>query len=247
MTGSPPRLRLEGVSRIFEDQYALISVNASLSAGEVVALLGGNGAGKSTLLKLLSLQLRPSEGLLFWEGAPLTRVGRQALRRAVGLVGHKPMLYRDLSGRENLELFDQLHGGSRADRKARVDAQLEAVGLSEAASRLASTYSRGMQQRLALARALLPAPSLLLLDEPFSGLDQQGHQRCEALIEARRAAGALILLVTHDLGAAARLADRALILRRGKLSWQGRGAPARENDHRIEGAHPLLEAYRDHG
>ena len=153
------------------------------------------------------------------------------------------MLYRALTGWENLELFDQLHGGPRLGRAKRIEALIEEVGLSEASMRPAGTYSRGMQQRLALARALLASPMLLLLDEPFSGLDQGASLRCHALIEARRRAGALVLLVTHDLSAATRLADRALILRRGRLSWSGpliREGSVSDTD----GALPLLEAYR---
>ena len=243
MSAPPPRLTLTGVGRSFDDQYALIDLSVSLYGGEVVAILGGNGAGKSTLLKILSLQLRPSEGELSWEGRPLDRKSRLALRREVGLVAHRPMLYRALTGWENLELFDQLHGNPQSGRAARLEALLEEVGLSEAAMRPAGTYSRGMQQRLALARALLASPMLLLLDEPFSGLDQGASLRCHALIEARRRAGALVLLVTHDLSAAARLADRALILRRGRLSWSGPLTRA-DSAPDAEEALPLLEAYR---
>jgi heme exporter protein A len=205
------RVRVEGVTKVFGRQRALGGVSLTLEAGRLCAVLGPNGAGKSTLLSIVSTLARPTAGDVHY-GATPHHEAAQTLRGAVGLVAHDSFLYGDLSGRENLLFFERLYG-----RRDRAEALLVRVGLQEAADRPVRTYSRGMQQRLALARALVGEPSLLLLDEPFSGLDRSGVEALRALLVELRAAGTILVLVTHDFGAAAGLCDHVVVLRRGRL------------------------------
>jgi ABC-type multidrug transport system ATPase subunit len=181
----------------------------------VSAVLGPNGAGKTTLLGILSTLVPPTTGSVAWGAAAL---GRTSLARArIGYVGHDPGVYGDLTARENLTLFAELHG--LLDAGARADAMLARVGLGEApAGASARTFSRGMLQRLALARALLAEPSLLLFDEPSSALDPSGAAWLQTMLAAERDAGRVVVLVTHDLDAAAAVAEHVVILRRGRVA-----------------------------
>ena len=224
MAGSSPRheLRVQRLTKSFGEHYALIELDATFKGGEVCALLGPNGAGKSTLMNLLSTLMTPSEGELWIDGRALSEVGARILRGRVGFVGHHTMVYGALTASENLMFFAQLYGLSHPEGLDQLVAErLEEVGLSEAARRPASGFSRGMAQRLSLARALLPEPSVLLLDEPFTGLDQAGIAQAEALILKHRARGAVIIASSHDLGVMERISDVALVLKRGRHAFSG--------------------------
>jgi heme ABC exporter ATP-binding subunit CcmA len=205
-----PVVGARGVHQAYGRQAALRGVDLEMKAGEAVALLGPNGAGKSTLLRILSSLERPSRGEVRWHG----RSADAEVRRGVGLVAHESLCYADLSGRENLRFFADLYD---VGDRARVDGLLERVALSSAADRAVRTYSRGMLQRIAVARALIASPSLLLLDEPFTGLDRQGVGTLGALLAEEKARGAAILVVSHDLPAIARLVDRGVVLHKGKI------------------------------
>lgn len=208
-------VRCEKVGRVFGRTRALHAFTHTFPAGKVTALLGDNGAGKSTLLAILSTLLSPSSGEVRYGDLSFAEAGARA-RGAIGLVSHAALIYPQLTARENLDFFGRLHGVP--DRAGAIAAMLETVGLSKTAwDRPAATYSRGMLQRLALARALLPDPTLLLLDEPFTGLDREASGRLQGIVEAARAAGKIVVLVTHDLHMAARLADHTVILARGRL------------------------------
>jgi heme ABC exporter ATP-binding subunit CcmA len=174
----------------------LAGVDLEVAAGEVVVLLGSNGAGKTTLLRVLATLLRPSGGTLRLFGEDATRRA-PAARRRLGYVGHDSACYPDLTGRENLEFHAELH--DVPDAAARVADLLRWAGLEDAARRPARTYSRGMTQRLALARVLLHAPELLLLDEPYSGLDPAAATRLDGLLRELPRAGHAIVLSTHDV------------------------------------------------
>ena len=210
MTG----LVLEQVGKIYDGRRALSDVSAVFAPGQVSVVLGPNGAGKSTMLGILSTLILPTSGRLQWEGDTL---GRGSLARArIGYVGHDPGVYGDLNARENLCLFGELYGIT--DPAGRAQAMLARVGLAEAAPDApVRTFSRGMQQRLALARALLHEPALLLFDEPASALDPAGADWLTGELAAERAAGRIVVLVTHDLEAAGPIADHVLILRRGRV------------------------------
>jgi heme exporter protein A len=200
-----------GVGKVYGRQRALAAVDLTLRAGDCALLLGANGAGKSTLLGILSTLVRPSSGELTFGG----RAADAEVRAAIGVIAHDALVYGDLSGRENLDFFAALY--AIADG-ARAGALLERVGLADAADRPARTYSRGMLQRLAVARALLHAPRLLLLDEPFTGLDGAATRTLAALLEQERRSGAMLILATHDLTSVTGLATRALVLRRGRIA-----------------------------
>ncbi|MCA9538968.1 MAG: ABC transporter ATP-binding protein [Myxococcales bacterium] len=211
-------VRVAGLGRLYDDHYALVGLDAAFPAGQITALLGPNGAGKSTLMGILSTLMRPSEGDVFFDDRRVTDAAAQ-VRSMIGYVGHRTMLYPPLTARENLRFFGKLYGVPQLD--ARVSQLIDTVGLSADADRPVAGFSRGMSQRLTLARALLPSPALLLLDEPFTGLDQDGVSIAVDLLAAERVRGAVLILVSHDLPAAGRLADRALILRRGRKLYEG--------------------------
>jgi len=214
---SPARwlLRGQGLAKRFGALSALHPLNLEICRGETLALLGPNGAGKSVLLHILAGLLRPSAGELLRPGAAGSN--RAAARRGVGLVGHASFLYPALSVRENLQLAARLHG--LPDASARARRELAAAGLWEAAELRAGALSRGLAQRAAVARALVHEPALLLLDEPFTGLDTRAADALARRLAARRAAGSAAVLVTHNLARASALADRALLLRRGRGIW----------------------------
>jgi heme exporter protein A len=214
-------LALEGVGKTFGRHRALIDVNLTLSSGEVAAVLGPNGAGKSTLLGILSTLMRPSAGHLSLDRVPIGR--NSTARTTIGYVGHDPGLYGDLTARQNLRLFAELYGVP--DAAARVDEMLARVNLGEVRrDAIVRTFSRGMQQRLALGRALLHQPRILLFDEPSAALDPAGAAWLAEELTRERAAGRLVVLVTHDLEAAARVASHLVILRRGRLVFDERRA-----------------------
>jgi heme exporter protein A len=207
-----------GLTRSFGRVGVLRGLDLELERGASMALLGANGSGKTTLLRLLA-------GLLRADGGNSSVLGHQlpstaVLRRKLGYLGHESWLYGELSARENLEFYCRLYGVSD-DRP--VDSLLERVGMTRAASRRVRSFSRGMVQRLSLARALLHNPQLLLLDEPFTGLDRDGVELLENLVAEQRAAGTSILMVTHDLARVSLLADQAVLLGRGRVAWQGQG------------------------
>jgi heme exporter protein A len=207
-------LEIAGLTRRYGDRAALSGVSLSLESGQTLSVFGANGAGKTTLLRVLATLLRPSEGTVRVLGAELPREAWKA-RGRVGLLGHEPLLYRDLSGRENLRFHARLHGVAAK----RVDDVLAAVGMSERADDPVRELSRGMVQRLAAARAVLHDPPLLLLDEPRAGLDPAAAERLEPLIG--KASGRTRVLVTHDAERGLAEADVALGLRAGGQAFFG--------------------------
>lgn len=214
-----PAVLLSGLCRRYGPRPILDGLDLQLAPGRCLALLGQNGAGKTTLLRTLAGLLRPDGGTAQIFGCDLP--GDSSLRRRIGMVGHEGALYGDLSARENLLFFTKLYGHNDPDA---VDHWLSAVGLTDAAERRTGDFSRGMMQRLALARALLHRPDLLLLDEPFTGLDRQGTRLAADLLKQQREAGTTIVWTTHDVAMAAELADDTVVLARGRIAWHGQHA-----------------------
>jgi len=213
------RVDIKKAAKRYGSERALAGVTLELRAGSLCALLGHNGAGKTTLLGLLSTLVRPTSGAITYESGGAAVAG-DAVRREIGMLAHASLCYAELTAIENLELFAGLYDIRDADIKALLDR----VGLEERArTRPSRTYSRGMQQRLALARALLTRPSLLLLDEPFTGLDRGGAMALGAQLGELKASGAIVVVVTHDLEAIADRTDHIAILRRGSLVFEERG------------------------
>jgi len=213
-----PVVRAEGLVRAFAGTPVLRGVDLRVDAGEVVALLGPNGAGKTTLMRILALLLRPDGGRLALFGV---ETATPVLRRRLGYAGHESFCYLDLTGAENLAFYAQLFDVPQAP--ARVAEVLSWAGLEGAARRPVRTYSRGMTQRLALARALVHRPELLLLDEPFSGLDAGAVVALQARLAELAAAGHTVVLTTHDLERAAPIATRFAVLHRGRVAWLHEG------------------------
>lgn len=207
-------LTIERVGRTFGRRRALIDVSITARPGEVTAILGPNGAGKSTLLGILATLVAPSSGSVRWGTTALVR--GSAARSALGYVGHEPGVYMDLGAAQNLQLFANLYGLD--DPSGRARAVLERVGLADAPDDApVRTFSRGMQQRLALGRALLHQPPILLFDEPGSALDPAGTDWLATELGRERDRGRVVVLVTHDLDAAGALAEHVVILRRGRV------------------------------
>jgi len=216
------RVEIAKVAKRYGSERALVNVSMELRAGTMCALLGHNGAGKTTLLGILSTLVRQNDGKVKYRAGEV-EVSGEPLRREIGLLAHASLCYAELTARENLELVAGLYG--IAGGAAEIDRVLDRVGLEpRARDRVARTYSRGMLQRLSLGRALLTRPSLLLLDEPFTGLDRGGALTLGGELGTLRDAGAIVVVVTHDLEAIAGRADHVAILRRGQLVFEERGA-----------------------
>jgi heme exporter protein A len=218
-----PAIELRGLTRYFGERTALRGVSVRVPAGATLAVLGRNGAGKSTLLRILATLLRPHSGHAEIFGEPLPKRAF-AVRGRLGLLGHEPLLYRDLTGRENLTYHARLY---RVD-VARVEEVLQAVRMERRADDAVRLLSRGMVQRLAVCRAVLHDPSLLLLDEPLANLDPAASDLVEPLIG--RTAGKTRVLTSHDPQAALAQADLVLALKDGRVAFSGPphelGAPA---------------------
>jgi len=206
------RVATQDLTKSYGATRALSGVDLVFPAGSVTAVEGPNGSGKTTLLSLLGLLASPTRGTILFGDRDANRT--PGLRRHVGLLAHAAMIYPDLNARENLQLFAALYGVSGPGALER---ERERFGLGSWAERPARTYSRGQLQRVALARALLHQPSLLLLDEPSTGLDAASVERLTTAIQVERTRGAIIVLVTHDDALSERIADRRIRLARGRL------------------------------
>jgi heme ABC exporter ATP-binding subunit CcmA len=206
-------LAARGLSRSFGRVRILQQLDLSLQAGEVLAVLGPNGAGKTTLLRLLAGLMRPSAGEVQVLGGRLTGASDQR-RSAIGFLSHQSLLYDDLTLEENLVFAARLHGVARP-RQAAVVA-LRAAGLVERSAELPKKLSRGLLQRVAIARTLLHSPRILLLDEPFTGLDAAASERLRAELERRLQEGVGAVVVTHQLSEIWDLATRVAVLIDGR-------------------------------
>jgi len=208
-----PIIEIEALSKAFSYMPAVRKLDLTIQRGEFVALLGPNGSGKSTLLKLICGLNKPTTGQIRIGGWDMPAEA-QAVRAQIGMVSHKALLYDNLTARENLAFFGKLY--NLAD-DGRIERILEKVGLSKRAHSVVRTFSRGMLQRLSIARALLHEPHVLLMDEPYTGLDQDAAAVLDDLLSAAYSDGHTILMATHQLERAARLAKRIIILSRGSI------------------------------
>jgi heme exporter protein A len=222
-------LEVEGLARHYGEREALADVSLSLKQGQTIVVFGPNGAGKSTLLRVLATLLRPHAGSVRVLGSELPD-DAWAVRGRIGLLGHEPLLYRELTARENLLFHARLHGvGER-----RVDDLLAAVAMSDRAFEPLRSLSRGMVQRIAVARAVLHDPELLLLDEPHANLDPAAIELVRPLIGA--ASGRTRVICSHDPSGGLAEADLVLGLRAGRAALMG---PAEEIDPSV-----IAELYR---
>ncbi len=210
---APTLVRLVNLTRKFGPVTAVKNVNLEIRTGDFLAIFGPNGAGKSTLLRMVASLLPPTSGeVVFLPN------GSTPNRSQVGYVSHQTLLYNELTGRENLTFYAQLY--SMADPGTTADETLVRMGLREAADLPVRGYSRGMKQRLTLGRALLHGPRLVLLDEPYTGLDQHGSRLLTKILLSLREEGRTVLMITHSLAEGLELGSRVIIQHRGKLVFQ---------------------------
>ena len=213
---SAAALEVSKVWKYYGDFPALRDIQLSIEPGSTVALLGRNGAGKTTLLRIIAGLSKASEGSVSIQGAS---VREQSTRRRIGVLGHGISLYDELSATENLVLFAKLYGLDEPEKKAL--AWLERTGLDRVRDGLVREFSRGMRQRLAVARAFMHEPEVLLLDEPFTALDDRAIAVLQSLLADAHASGRTIVLSTHQLREALELATHVALIQRGQLAFTG--------------------------
>jgi heme exporter protein A len=218
---APAAIRVERLVKSFDARPALRGLSFRVQPGAMLTIFGPNGAGKTTLLRILATLARPTSGSVEVAGFDAVREA-QEVRQRVGYVGHQPHLYEELTARENLLFVARMYG--LRDGATRADALLERVGLRAKAGERVRTFSRGQAQRLALARAALHEPELLLLDEPDTGLDEEALALLEGLLAERRARGQTTALTTHHLERGLRWASDALTLVSGRVTFSGPAA-----------------------
>lgn len=224
---------VKNLTKRFGHKQVLRRLDFSVEQGEFVALLGSNGAGKTTLLRILSSLSKPNFGEIKIAGFQLPNQASQ-VRKKLGIVSHLPLLYGDLSAEENLKFFGRLYGIDSP--KSRIEENLKLVGLHNRRKDLVRTFSRGMQQRLAIGRAVLHDPEVLLLDEPHTGLDQDAANMLDQLLQLVASRGRTIVMTSHDFPRVANLATRFDVLYKGRIhsSKQANDLPE----------HGLLEYYQ---
>jgi heme exporter protein A len=211
-------IEADNLTKTFAWVPVLNQVSCRIAAGEVVGVFGPNGAGKTTFLRLLATLLRPSAGTLTLFGSSPQEAH---VRRRLGFLGHDSFLYPDLTPIENLTFYGRAY--AVPDMHTRIATVLQQVGLQQWGNTVVRTFSRGMEQRLALARVLLHEPDLLLLDEPYTGLDAQGVATLQSALTRMKAQGKTIILTTHDFAFGLELCTRAFIVNRGRIVWESGG------------------------
>ena len=228
---SEPLIRVTGLRKTFGNHRVLDGLDLDVRAGEAVAVLGANGAGKTTLLKVLATLVRPTRGRVIVAGRDSTKEP-ELVRREIGLVAHSSYVYEDLTAAENLTFWATL-AGLRASAVERAGA-LATVELERAADSRVRTFSAGMKRRLSLARFVLARPRVLLLDEPFTGLDQRGKKWLEEHLASFKSGGGAIVMTTHSFGRELAVADRIAILAGGAIALDTpRGALSADDGHRL--------------
>jgi heme exporter protein A len=213
-----PAIEIRRLTKSFGHQVALRGVDLNVAEGQFLTLFGPNGAGKTTLIRIVASLMRPTAGAIRLWGKDL---GKEAtgLRRHLGFISHNPLLYGDLTPDENLRFFARMY--DLVDAATRIDAVLQQVGLAARRRDPVRTFSRGMVQRLAIARAILHDPAIMLLDEPYTGLDLQAADMLRAVLQELAASNRTVILTTHNLEQGLEMCDRAAVLNRGRLAWEG--------------------------
>ncbi|MBI5652079.1 MAG: heme ABC exporter ATP-binding protein CcmA [Chloroflexi bacterium] len=207
-------IAVENLDKTFGARWALRGISFRVMPGEIVALVGPNGAGKTTLLRALTTLARPNAGKILIGKIPLMQ-HPNAARGALGFVGHQTFMYDDLTAFENLTFYARLY--DLPDATARIHAVAQRVGIAHRLNDVTRTLSRGLQQRLTIARMLLHEPAVLLLDEPYTGLDKVAADMLDAIMLGAKNEGRAVLFSTHDLERGLAIADRAIIMKNGRI------------------------------
>lgn len=211
-------VEIQGLTKSFGSRFALKGVDLEIGHGEFVVIFGPNGAGKTTLVKVLSTIMRPSSGKILVDGLELEN-NAEEIRRRIGVVTHQTFLYGNLTGYENLTFYGRMYDIPRP--RERIQEVADMVGMTSRLHDRVGTLSRGMQQRLSIARSLLHKPALMLLDEPETGLDQQAMSMVWKALQKEGEVKRSILLTTHNLERGLEMGERLLILDRGTVVYQG--------------------------
>jgi heme exporter protein A len=218
----PLEIETKNLTKDFGHRQALRGVDLELPAGEFLTIIGPNGAGKSTLLRCIAGLSKPTRGQVLLRGQPLD-VNATEVRRRIGLVSHQTLLYDDLTAVENLRFYGRMYDVERLD--SRIDELLGRLGLLRRAHDPVRTYSRGMQQRLAIARALLHRPSLILLDEPYTGLDEQATEQLHDMLRTMESGDQTLIMTTHNLNTVVQVGSRVAILVDGRVAYDAPRRP----------------------
>ena len=211
-------LKAEKITKKIGNKTILHSIDLNIAEGEFITVFGPNGAGKSTLLKILSMLMKPSSGSLTINGANALE-DTAGVRGSVGVISHQTLLYDNLTADENLQFYGRMYGVDNL--RDRVSEALSEVGLELAFNDPVRTFSRGMQQRLAIARAILHQPEILFLDEPYTGLDQQAVEILNGVLTRLSIKDRTVFMITHNFEQGLDLSDRVLIINRGRLAFAG--------------------------
>ncbi len=213
-------ISLENVSKRYGNATVINSVDLSIRKKEFVLILGPNGAGKSTLLKLISGLTSPSSGIIRIDDMDISKESDQ-IRGMIGVISHESYLYNDLTAWENLLFFGHIYGLSGKVLEDRITGLLDRVGLLHRSYDRVSTFSRGMKQRLSICRALIHNPSIVLLDEPYTGLDQRSATMFEDVLQGLDSQETTRVMISHDIERGLRLCDRVVILVEGRVVFEG--------------------------
>lgn len=214
----PGAIEVQGLTKLFGERAALNGLNLRVARGECLAIFGPNGAGKTTLIKILAMVMKPSSGAVLINGKD-TKSSPEEVRRDIGVVSHQTYLYGSLTAYENLDFYSRMYDIPR--RSERIREVVEMVGMTARINDRVNTLSRGMQQRVSIARCLLHKPSTILLDEPETGLDQQAIGMLWQALRAEGEERRTIIYTTHSLERGLELCDRVLILVRGRIRYEG--------------------------
>jgi heme exporter protein A len=218
MQPGPPALLSRGIEKKYGYAFAVRNLDLEVHRGEFIALFGRNGAGKTTFLKIAATLVRPSKGTLGIEGFDVAREPEKA-RRHIGFLSHNTFVYRDLSALDNLKFFARLYQVD--DSEERLLGLLDRVGLRRRALDPVRAFSRGLQQRVGIARVMLHDPRLILLDEPYTGLDVQAADTLNSILDEASRAGKTVILSSHDLDQGLRAATRAVVMDKGAIVYSG--------------------------
>jgi heme ABC exporter ATP-binding subunit CcmA len=210
-------IEIRGLVKSFGGHFALRQIDLDVAPGECLALVGPNGAGKTTLLRVLAALSRPSSGSVHLGGVNLAD-GVAEVRKRIGFLSHQPLLYGDLSAEENLRFYGRMYDVANLGQRS--TEMLEQVGLKRYRTELVRTFSRGMKQRLAIARAFLHDPPVLLLDEPYTGLDRQAAEMLDTVLRGVGLSSRTVLLATHSLERGLSVSDRVVVLVQGRIACE---------------------------